>query len=337
LRTALVEPSVGALRLAGAILRSGGLVAFPTETVYGLGASALDAGAMAEVYAVKGRAADNPLIVHVGSISEAGALGRVSTVARALAERFWPGPLTLVLPRWRGEGTVAVRCPDHPVAQTLIALARRPLAAPSANLSGRPSPTLAEHVMAELGGEIPLILDGGPTGYGVESTVLDVTSTPLRILRPGGVSQELLAKEGFDVSVQPLRPDEMPRSPGQKYRHYAPSVPMVAVGPGAGGIETIRAWAEKIQEAGRRPGVIAIGEAAGPWPGSIFPDERAMAGGLFGAMRELEAKVDVILALMPPEEGIGRAIANRLEKASAGRIYPPGHPLPDIPRGEDRS
>lgn len=335
MRTAILEASPTSIRLAGALIRAGRLVGFPTETVYGLGASALDASAMADVYAVKGRAADNPLIVHVLNALDAGSVARMGPVAEALADRFWPGPLTLVLPRLDGAGTIAVRCPQHPVARALIEEARRPLAAPSANRSGRPSPTEADHVRSELGGRIPLILDGGPSGVGVESTVVDATELGLQILRPGGVSEEMLREAGFGVKEARLGRGEAPRSPGQKYRHYAPSVPVFTVAGGEEALKTVRAWAVETLRRGMRPGMIAVGdEAGGPWPAFLFADAKAMAGGLFKAMRELEAEVDVILALAPSNEGIGRAVVNRLEKASGGRFYPPGHALPEF--GERR-
>ncbi|MHB8155848.1 MAG: L-threonylcarbamoyladenylate synthase, partial [Desulfocucumaceae bacterium] len=235
------EPEI--IRQAGLILLRGGLVAFPTETVYGLGANALDGSAVERVFSAKGRPQDNPLIVHVadlGSVYEY-ALA-VSPVARLLMEKFWPGPLTLILP---GNGKVseavsaglaglAFRMPDHPVALALIREAGIPVAAPSANLSGRPSPTTADHVQGDLGGRIDAILDGGPAGMGIESTVLDLTVDIPLILRPGGIAPEQIKAVTGAVDLDRTllkggKPPQQPGSPGMKYRHYAPCAPLVLV------------------------------------------------------------------------------------------------------------
>lgn len=252
------HPAPGILAEAGAVLRQGGLVAFPTETVYGLGANALDSAAVGRIFAAKGRPSDNPLIVHVADReSLTGLVSEVPAVGQALIEEFWPGPLTLVLPKTgrvpdevtAGLPTVAVRMPDHDVALGLIAAAGVPVAAPSANRSGRPSPTTAAHVWEDLAGRVEIILDGGPAGVGVESTVVDVTGQAPMVLRPGGLSLEELRRVAGEVGLDPAlsgRNTDRPRAPGMKYTHYAPQAPLtlVAPGPGAGPGEVGRtAWA----------------------------------------------------------------------------------------------
>ncbi|QIA26220.1 threonylcarbamoyl-AMP synthase [Thermaerobacter sp. PB12/4term] len=243
-----------AVQRAGAILRQGGLVAFPTETVYGLGADALNPRAVARIFAAKGRPADNPLIVHVTGPEQAGSALVASwpEVGRRLAERFWPGPLTLVLPAGpavpaavrAGLPTVAVRCPAHPVARALIAAAGTPVAAPSANRSGRPSPTRAEDVWADLGPHLDMLLDAGPVPVGVESTVLDVTAWPPRLLRPGGVpAEDLEAVLGVPLAAPPVvAGGEAAPAPGMKYRHYAPEAPLVLAPDAGAGAVFVRRW-----------------------------------------------------------------------------------------------
>lgn len=251
MRTRLLQvdpahPEPAALHDAGEVLRRGGLVAFPTETVYGLGANALDPQAVGRIFVAKGRPGDNPLIVHVAQGESLAGLAReVPEVARRLMAEFWPGPLTLVLPKTErvpaevtaGLPTVAVRMPDHEVALGLIAAAGVPVAAPSANRSGRPSPTTAAHVWEDLHGRVELILDGGPTGVGVESTVLDVTGPVPVLLRPGGVALEELRRAVGEVAVDPaLHGGKVarPKSPGMKYIHYAPRAPLTLVTPPSG-------------------------------------------------------------------------------------------------------
>ncbi len=227
---------------AARIIRAGGLVAFPTETVYGLGGDATSAPAVDAIFAAKARPADNPLIVHVARIRDLEAIGRLETAGgddraiRRLLESCWPGPLTVVVPALgpvrsaacRGLDTVAVRMPAHAIALALIRAAGRPIAAPSANLSGRPSPTTAEHVLDDLDGRIPLILDGGPCDVGIESTVLDLAGDGAAILRPGAISADKIAEQlGIDVALTGARSE---RSPGTRYRHYQPRAPVIAIG-----------------------------------------------------------------------------------------------------------
>ena len=237
MHTELCQADDASIRRAAALLRAGELVAFPTETVYGLGADALNAEASARIFAAKGRPADNPLIAHIAG--ENGLAGLIAlepcACARALMRAFWPGPMTLIFPKsprvprevTAGLDTVAVRMPSHPVARALISAAQTPIAAPSANRSGRPSPTTAAHVLEDMEGRIPLILDGGPCEVGLESTVVDVTGARPRILRPGGVTLEMLEGVVGDVDVDEgvlhqLQAGSQARSPGMKYKHYAP-------------------------------------------------------------------------------------------------------------------
>ena len=233
---------------AAGILRSGGLVAFPTETVYGLGGNALDEDAAGKIYAAKGRPSDNPLIAHVSCMEEVAPLVKeIPEAGRKLMEAFWPGPLTMIFPKSEkvpygttgGLDTVAIRMPDDPVANRLIALAGVPVAAPSANTSGRPSPTTADHVWQDMNGRIEMIIDGGPVGIGVESTIVDVSSAVPAVLRPGAITMEMLEAVLGDVSVDPailgpLSADVRPKAPGMKYKHYAPKADLTLVEPGTG-------------------------------------------------------------------------------------------------------
>lgn len=236
------------LKEAAGILRSGGLVAFPTETVYGLGGNALDEDAARKIYAAKGRPSDNPLIAHVSCVEEVAPLVKeIPEAGRKLMEAFWPGPLTMIFPKSEkvpygttgGLDTVAIRMPDDPVANRLIALAGVPVAAPSANTSGRPSPTTADHVWQDMNGRIEMIIDGGPVGIGVESTIVDVSSAVPSVLRPGAITMEMLAEVLGEVSVDPailgpLSADVRPKAPGMKYKHYAPKADLTLVEPGTG-------------------------------------------------------------------------------------------------------
>lgn len=243
------------LKEAAGILRSGGLVAFPTETVYGLGGNALDEDAARKIYAAKGRPSDNPLIAHVSCVEEVAPLVKeIPEAGRKLMEAFWPGPLTMIFPKSEkvpygttgGLDTVAIRMPDDPVANRLIALAGVPVAAPSANTSGRPSPTTADHVWQDMNGRIEMIIDGGPVGIGVESTIVDVSSAVPAVLRPGAITMEMLAEVLGEVSVDPailgpLSADVRPKAPGMKYKHYAPKADLTLVEPGTGADRESRA------------------------------------------------------------------------------------------------
>ena len=323
--------------LAGALLRAGKLVVFPTETVYGLGASALDADAVRRIYAAKGRPSDNPLIAHVADTDALPSLWReIPDAAWVLIHSFWPGPLTLILPRTAavpdavtaGLDTVAVRFPSHPTAQAVIRAAGVPIAAPSANLSGHPSPTTFAHVVHDLEGRVDAILDGGPCGVGLESTVAAVEKDCVRVLRPGGISPEMLqeALPGVPVVIDPgvLRPVEgAPRSPGMKYRHYAPLAPMTAY---TGAPEATAARIRADLRGLESPAVLCYDEFRGSFGVPEFPygsyrDPRTLAQGLFGALRALdESGARVILAQCPGSDGVELAVSNRLRRAAGFRI-----------------
>lgn len=313
-----VRPDPAAIAAAAAVLRRGGLVAFPTETVYGLGANALAAAAVRGIFAAKGRPATNPLIVHVADA----AMVRVLAAdwpprAAALAGAFWPGPLTLVLPRTAavpdavtgGGPTVAVRWPAHPVALALIRAAGVPLAAPSANRSTELSPTRAEHVLAGLAGRIDLILDGGPTAAGIESTVVDATTDPPTLLRPGPISLAQLETVVGRIRLRTAGPDDGPLpSPGMMARHYAPRTPVVLV---AGRDQLVAL-------AGERVGVLALGEAGGmPGPAIALPaNPVGYAAGLYAALHELDARgLQRVLIEEPPATAEWLAVRDRLTRA----------------------
>ncbi|MBC9717438.1 threonylcarbamoyl-AMP synthase [Streptomyces sp. TRM66268-LWL] len=316
-----------AVEQAADVLRAGGLVALPTETVYGLGANAEDPVAVARIFEVKGRPPSHPLIVHIGGAEQLDDwVEDVPATARVLAEHFWPGPLTLVLRRGRrvpleatgGLETVAVRVPDHPVALELLAAFGGGVTAPSANRFGSVSPTTAAHVRTELGDAVDFVLDGGACEVGVESTIVDVTGEVPTILRPGGVTREdLEAVLGLPLAVPAT---SNVRVPGQHPSHYAPRARVVLVEP-----DEIVQEAARAQEAGRQVGVF-LPPALADTPVKAHavvtvPDAMsAYARGLFGFLRELDEQgCDLIVASLPAEEGLGLAIANRLRRAAGPR------------------
>ncbi len=308
---------------AAAILQSGGICAFPTETVYGLGANAFDEAAVAKIFEAKGRPQDNPLIVHVADRVQLSDICHISPLAEHLMDRFWGGPLTLILPKTdkvplsvtAGLDTVAVRMPSHPIANALIRLSGLPIAAPSANLSGKPSPTRACHVTMDMEGRADCIIDGGDCLWGVESTVLDLTVTPPAILRPGAVTKEELAEEIGEVIYGTSA--DAPKSPGMKYTHYAPKAPVyIAEGPDA--IARIYSAAAPY----KRPGVLYYETEAPDLPVVLSagntPAEYAAL--LFFSLREFDAQgADVIFAIPPRAGGMGDAVRNRLFKAAGGK------------------
>lgn len=321
---------------AAEILARGGLVAFPTETVYGLGANGLDPGAVRAIFEAKGRPQDNPLILHV---PEEGWLERycqdIPQSAHALARCFWPGPLTMILKRkpivpdvvTAGLDTVGMRCPDHPVARRVIELCQLPIAAPSANTSGRPSPTTAQAVWEDMAGKIDAVVDGGPCAVGVESTIIDLTATPPRLLRPGGITLEELRDVLGEVAVDEavirlMSTDEKPRAPGMKYRHYAPKAPVTVI---RGAPERTAAYIKAHLESG--VGVICFEDYVNLFPGcpvrSLGPqdDLGEQARRLFEALRWFDhAPVTAILAQSPKGDGLGLAVTNRLNKAAGFHI-----------------
>lgn len=316
-------------------LKLGEVIAFPTETVYGLGADATNEESVAKIYEAKGRPSDNPLIIHIGTKEEVVRYAKnVSDKANQLMEAFWPGPLTLVFDQvpnkiaanaLSGVETVGIRMPDHPVALNLLQLLKLPLAAPSANRSGKPSPTEAAHVEKDLDGRIPLILDGGKTGIGLESTVIDMTTTPPTILRPGGITKEMIeAVIGPVESVNPIENEEAPRSPGMKYVHYAPEAPVFLIRANKNEIEeairTAHREGKKIAVIG--PNELEANEA--DWYFSIGAKEEIeeMATNLYQALRQCDdTNADLILAVETNDTGVGAAFMNRLHKAANGRWY----------------
>ena len=326
------ETDKNAIEEAAAILRRGGLLGIPTETVYGLGADGLNEDAVRRIFLAKGRPQDNPLILHV---PDAGWLERCCTdippAAYALAERFWPGPLTMILPRrdcvplrtTGGLDTVGVRCPDHPVTRAIIAAADTPVAAPSGNTSGRPSPTCARHMMEDMMGKIDGIVDGGDCAVGVESTIIDLTVQPPRLLRPGGLPLEeleaVLGEVAVDKAVrQRLGDGEKAKAPGMKYRHYAPRAAVTVV---TGTPRRSAAYIREHLPAGA--GVICFDEYAPLFAGHIVhrlgsqEDKLAQAQHVFDALRTFDdTDVTAIFAQCPDESGLGLAVGNRLKKAA---------------------
>ena len=334
------RPDPSAVRDAAELLRSGQVVAFPTETVYGLGANAWDAGACAKIFEAKGRPQDNPLIVHVADRQMAESLaGGWTEAAERCVAAFWPGPLTLVLPKnpaipdlvTAGLATVAIRFPAHPVAQALIAAAGVPVAAPSANLSGKPSPTNGRHVWRDLRGKIPLILDAGACRVGLESTVLDLSGEVPMILRPGGVSPEQLAAVLGQVELDSSGSASVPKAPGMKYRHYAPQGEMLLVlGPRDRVLQRITEEIRRARSRLKTVGILCTLESA-PQLHSELPDllfvlgsesrPEEVASNLFEGLRLCDERhVDLVLAEGVERGGIGLAIMNRLEKAAGHRI-----------------
>jgi L-threonylcarbamoyladenylate synthase len=325
--TKVLPADADSIAQAVAILREGGLVAFPTETVYGLGANALDARAVAGVFAAKGRPSHNPLIVHVADVAAAVALARDwPTLAQRLAERFWPGPLTLVVPAsyripelvTAGGPTVALRVPAHPVAQALLRKADFPLAAPSANRSSNLSPTMAEHVLTGLGGRISLVLDAGPATGGLESTVLDVTRAVPRLLRPGLVTPtEIEAVIGpIERRVDASRDPALP-SPGMLARHYAPRTPLECIA------ENDWRRVRQLLEQGMRVGWLPLGEPSRllDWSNGVMlampVEPLAYAAQLYTALHVLDAAgVDKIVVALPPAGDAWLAVRDRLQRAS---------------------
>lgn len=323
---------------AAQALKAGELVAFPTETVYGLGANALDPNAVKKIYKAKGRPSDNPLIVHIAKVSQLDALVlEVPCKAKALINSFWPGPLTLVFKKsdlvpsiiTAGLDTVAIRMPNNPIALKLIETAGIPIAAPSANISGSPSPTECAHVANDLNGRIEYIIDGGSCDVGVESTVLDITTEIPVILRPGGTTLEMLEKVVGKVetdTVLEVKGDTKPKSPGMKYRHYSPKADLILVyGEQDRVVTKINELADENKKNGLKTGVLASLENNEKYladvvivAGSIRNLEK-IASGLYDSLRRFdETNVDIIYSEAFTEKEIGRAIMNRLKKASGG-------------------
>ena len=321
---------------AGKIIRNGGLVAFPTETVYGLGASAFDADAAKKIYAAKGRPSDNPLIVHICDKAQiADIAAEIPNAAQIVIDKFMPGPVTIILKKksvvpddvTAGLDTVAIRFPAHETAQRLIAAAGVPIAAPSANLSGKPSPTKAKHVIKDMTGRIDAIIDGGGCNVGVESTIVDFTGERPVILRPGGVTYDDLKAQGIDVEIdknilQSIAPDEVPKCPGMKYKHYAPNAEVTVVEGEKNAVQ------KKIKELlnetnGKIAGVLTMYGA--DYDNALILSagntNKEYAKNLFSALREFdELGVEVVFAEFSEKDGYGLAVKNRLYKAAAQRV-----------------
>lgn len=349
-----VNPEADVIRRAAEFIKKGELVAFPTETVYGLGADALRPEASEKIYAAKGRPSDNPLIVHIAQIEDLYRIADpVPEEALALAKRFWPGPLTMILHKKEcvpkqttgGLSTVAIRFPSHPVANALILASGCLIAAPSANTSGRPSPTCAEHVQRDLDGRIAMILDGGEVGLGLESTIIDLSVDRPAILRPGFITAEMLEDVLGDVdrgeagaeaeheTQEMTQAHQGPKAPGMKYTHYAPKAPMTLVrGEQEAVIRTIRRLAAEHIKKGERIGVLCSDETAESYEdgliksiGSRYADEE-IAHNLYRVLREFdEQKLDAIYSEMFDTAGVGLAIMNRMLKAAGHRILDADH------------
>ena len=330
-----------ALARGGEILKQGGLVAFPTETVYGLGGNALDPMASKKIYAAKGRPSDNPLIVHIADLNALTPIVKeVPEKAKILAEKFWPGPLTMIfeksdlvpLETTGGLNSVAVRFPSDPIAAELILQAGGYVAAPSANTSGRPSPTTAQHVEEDLGDAIEMIIDGGPVGIGLESTIVDFTEDVPVVLRPGYISLEMLQEVLGDVRMDKglIKPDSKvhPKAPGMKYRHYAPKADLVLVdGEAENVVKKINELVAEKQKNGLKVGVIATDETKDQYQADIVvsigarADEDAIAQHLYKILREFDDwNVDAIYSESFATPRIGQAIMNRLLKAAGHQV-----------------
>ena len=328
------------MKEAGALLKQGALVAFPTETVYGLGANALDSEAAAKIYAAKGRPSDNPLIVHIADMDALPLItAEIPEAAKKLAAKFWPGPLTMVMRKsdvvpygtTGGLDTVAVRMPSHPIALEMIRHGGGYIAAPSANTSGRPSPTLASHVADDMNGIVPLILDGGAVGIGIESTIVDLTDEIPTILRPGFITKEMLQEVVGEVQIDKgLDTDSKtpPKAPGMKYRHYAPKAELMIVeGSSEAVVAKINALVRENEEKGICTGIIGTEETISRYPAGIVKcmgtrnDELSISSHLYGILREFdESDAKVIYSESFEEGAMGSAIMNRLLKAAGHKI-----------------
>lgn len=329
------------IETAGAILRNGGLVAFPTETVYGLGADALNETAAEKIYAAKGRPSDNPLIIHIARMEDLETIADIiPDKAMVVAEKYWPGPITMIFHKSEivpygttgGLDTVAVRMPSDEIAQELIKAGGGFIAAPSANTSGRPSPTAAEHVVEDLSGKVDMIVDGGSVDIGVESTILDMTVNPPMILRPGAITKEMLmeliGEVEEDKTMLHLMNNMAPKAPGMKYRHYAPKGELSIVeGPMELVIEAINRMAGQRISQGYKVGIIGTSETVDRYTRGIVKsvgtreDESTIANHLYGILREFDAeKVDYIFSESFATGGMGNAIMNRLLKAAGHQV-----------------
>ena len=340
MKTQLLPATDASLALAARLLADGELVAFPTETVYGLGAHAMDHNAVLGIFSAKGRPADNPLIVHIHDRSQLDDICEVNDLAISLMDAFWPGPLTIILPRkdavpssvTAGLDTVAVRMPSHPVALALLKACNLPIAAPSANRSGKPSPTSAKHVFDDMDGRIPLIIDGGESDVGLESTVISLVGEKPCILRPGGITQAMLEEVLGPVDLagsilRPLEKGEKALSPGMMYKHYSPDGQVTLIeGEESAVVEALRRLYAHAASEGHRACVMCFTEHVAaladchPHDIGSKDDPTEVAHRLFATLRGLDdEKMDVIFSEVVPPEGVGLAVMNRLGRAAAFR------------------
>lgn len=341
------EDDKSCLKEAGILIKNGGLAAFPTETVYGLGGDAFNPESSRKIYAAKGRPSDNPLIVHICEweaiyklVSDKPDCAPLLAAAKKLADAFWPGPLTMILPKsdevpketTGGLDTVAIRLPAHKTARALIAAAGGYVAAPSANTSGRPSPTLAKYVLEDLDGRIELVIDGGPVGIGLESTIVDLTVSPPEILRPGFVTEKMLkdvlGSVRTDAALEKESPEQKPKAPGMKYRHYAPKGELTVV---SGKPEQVAAFINarlgEAKKQGLKTGVLATEETLNCYHADLVKsagsraDDLSAAKQLYAILREFDENgVQILYSEAFDKEGIGQAIMNRLLKAAGHRL-----------------
>lgn len=339
---ALMDESVKqALQNAGEVIKRGGLVAFPTETVYGLGGDALNPESSKKIYEAKGRPSDNPLIVHIADMDKLGAITKeVPNAAKKLAEAFWPGPLTMIMQKsdqvplqtTGGLQTVAVRMPSHPVALEFIRSAGGYVAAPSANISGKPSPTKAKYVAQDMNGRIDLIIDGDGVDIGLESTIVDLTGEVPMILRPGYITLEMLEQVlgtvEIDCAIVDVNSKQAPKAPGMKYRHYAPKGELVLVeGEAESVLAYINAQTKLHKQRGEKTGIIGTSEMASRYEADVIKiagsrdDEEAIARQLYNFLREFDdEEVAFMYAESFSDKGIGQAIMNRMLKAAGHKI-----------------
>ena len=336
METKLLTTSEKDINTAGGIIADGGLVAFPTETVYGLGASAFDTGAAKKIYAAKGRPSDNPLIVHIADkLQLSDIAAEITDEAKIVIDKFMPGPITVILKKkpsvpdtvTAGLQTVAIRFPSNETAQRLIKAAGVPIAAPSANLSGKPSPTTAAHVIADMTGRIDAIIDGGACDVGVESTIVDFTGDKPEILRPGGVTYDDLKAAGLDIIInknilKSIGANEVPKSPGMKYKHYAPNAEVTVV---EGEKDAVQKKIKELLKSvdGKTAGVLAMYGA--DYDDAVIltagESNREYAKNLFSALREFDnLGVEIVFAEFCELDGYGLAVKNRLYKAAAQRV-----------------
>lgn len=353
--TCMEDDDKSCLKEVGFIIKEGGLVAFPTETVYGLGGDALNPESSKKIYAAKGRPSDNPLIVHICRwadiykiVSDKPENFKMLQNAKKLSDAFWPGPLTMILPKsdavppetTGGLNTVAVRLPSHETAKALIAEAGGYIAAPSANISGRPSPTQAKYVMEDMDGRIDMIIDGGEVGIGVESTIIDLTVEPPEILRPGYITKdmltEVLGKVDTDVTILSEKSGKAPKAPGMKYRHYAPKGNLTIVsGEQKDVVSYINRKTQQVKEKGVKTGVIATLETVSLYHADVVKcvgsrnDELSIAKHLYSILRDFDDEnVEIMFSESFDSEGIGQAVMNRLLKAA-------GHQVVEVSNSDD--